>query len=213
MLHWPVRYKQYKRSARHAPPTPHINSNTRKRTLLAKETRLRERVYIGSIRLRDSTAYRHMKFHEHPVSVWPPRQKSYLQWTDREPNTRRGLHQGTINVKVKVTFRGGVEVQLYSFFNFGANGVVHQRHAQVALPPGKTRYPLYRRLSGPQGRGGQVRKISPPPHWASIPWIVQPVASSYTDWAIQATIIIIINTVTLSLRRLKPKSCFIYHHL
>ena len=31
-----------------------------------------------------------------------------------------------------------------------------------SLPPGKTRYPLYRRMSGPQGRSGQVRKISPP---------------------------------------------------
>jgi hypothetical protein len=30
------------------------------------------------------------------------------------------------------------------------------------LPPGKTRYPLYRRLGGPQGRSVQVRKISPP---------------------------------------------------
>ena len=30
------------------------------------------------------------------------------------------------------------------------------------LPPGKTRYPLYKRLGGPQGRSGQVRKISPP---------------------------------------------------
>jgi hypothetical protein len=30
------------------------------------------------------------------------------------------------------------------------------------LPPGKTRYPLYRRLDGPQGRSGRVRKISPP---------------------------------------------------
>ena len=30
--------------------------------------------------------------------------------------------------------------------------------------PGKeTRYPLYRRLGGPQGRCGRVRKISPPP--------------------------------------------------
>jgi hypothetical protein len=29
-----------------------------------------------------------------------------------------------------------------------------------SLPPGKTRYPLYRRLGGPQGRSGQVRKIS-----------------------------------------------------
>ena len=30
------------------------------------------------------------------------------------------------------------------------------------LSPGKTRYPLYRRLGGPQDRSGQVRKISPP---------------------------------------------------
>ena len=29
-------------------------------------------------------------------------------------------------------------------------------------PPVKTRYPLYRRLGGPQGRSGLVRKISPP---------------------------------------------------
>jgi hypothetical protein len=28
-----------------------------------------------------------------------------------------------------------------------------------SLPLGKTRYPLYRRLGGPQGRYGQVRKI------------------------------------------------------
>jgi len=32
-----------------------------------------------------------------------------------------------------------------------------------SLPPGKTRYLLYRRLGGPQSRSGQVRKISPPP--------------------------------------------------
>jgi len=25
-----------------------------------------------------------------------------------------------------------------------------------SLPPGKTRYPLYKRLGGPQGRSGQV---------------------------------------------------------
>ena len=31
-----------------------------------------------------------------------------------------------------------------------------------SLPLGKTRYSLYRRLGGPQGRYGQVRKISPP---------------------------------------------------
>jgi len=32
-----------------------------------------------------------------------------------------------------------------------------------SLPPGKFRYPLYKRLFGPQGRSGQVRKISPQP--------------------------------------------------
>jgi hypothetical protein len=37
-----------------------------------------------------------------------------------------------------------------------------QHHASAALPPGQTRHPLYRRLGGPQGRCGRVRKISPP---------------------------------------------------
>ena len=37
-----------------------------------------------------------------------------------------------------------------------------QRHAPAALPPGKTRYPSYRRLGEPQGRSGRLRKISPP---------------------------------------------------
>ena len=37
-----------------------------------------------------------------------------------------------------------------------------QRHSPAALPPGKTRYSLYRRLDGPQGRSGQVRKIKHP---------------------------------------------------
>ena len=35
-----------------------------------------------------------------------------------------------------------------------------KRHAPSALPAGKTRYPFYRRLGGPQGQSGQVRKIS-----------------------------------------------------
>ena len=41
-------------------------------------------------------------------------------------------------------------------------GVGGQHHAPAALPPEKTRYPLYRRLGGPQARSRQVRKISPP---------------------------------------------------
>ena len=48
------------------------------------------------------------------------------------------------------------------------DGVGGQNHVPAALPQGKTRYPLYRRLGGPQGRSGQVRKISLP-HRDSIP--------------------------------------------
>jgi hypothetical protein len=40
-----------------------------------------------------------------------------------------------------------------------------QRHAPAALATGRTRYPLYRRLGGPQDRSGRVRKISPPPRF------------------------------------------------
>jgi hypothetical protein len=36
-----------------------------------------------------------------------------------------------------------------------------QRHALATLSPGKTRYPLYRKLGGLQGRSGRVLKISP----------------------------------------------------
>jgi hypothetical protein len=59
-----------------------------------------------------------------------------------------------------------------------------QRHAPAALPPGMTRYPLYRRLGGPPGRFGRVRKISPPPGFD--PQTVQLIASRYTDYAIPA---------------------------
>jgi hypothetical protein len=58
-------------------------------------------------------------------------------------------------------------------------GVGGQHHAPAALPPGMTRYQLYRRLGRPQGRSGQVLKISPPPGFD--PRTVQPVASRYTD--------------------------------
>jgi hypothetical protein len=58
-------------------------------------------------------------------------------------------------------------------------GVGGQRHAPAALLPGKTRY---RRPGGPKGRSGRVRKISPTTGIRSRN--VQPVASSYTDYAI-----------------------------
>jgi hypothetical protein len=58
-------------------------------------------------------------------------------------------------------------------------GVSGQCHTPAALPLGKTRYPLYRRLGGPQGRPGWVQKISSPPGFD--PRTVQPVANCYTD--------------------------------
>jgi len=62
-------------------------------------------------------------------------------------------------------------------------------HPGRLLPPGKTRYPLYRRLSGPQGRSAQVRKISPPPGFD--PRTIKFVASRYTDCATGPTLICI----------------------
>jgi transposase len=81
--------------------------------------------------------------------------------------------------------RGGVEVKLYSFLTSALEGVGNQHHAPVALTPVKNRYPLYRRLGGPQGRSGRVRKISPPPEFD--PRTVQPVVSRHTDWATRPT--------------------------
>ena len=52
------------------------------------------------------------------------------------------------------------------------------------LPPGKTRYPFYRRLVGPQGRSGPAEKLVPTGIRSPT---VQPVVSRYTDWAIRPT--------------------------
>jgi hypothetical protein len=62
-----------------------------------------------------------------------------------------------------------------------------QRHGPAApYIRGKTRYPVYRWPGGPQGRFGQVRKISPPPGFD--PRTVQPVCSRYTDYATRPTL-------------------------
>jgi hypothetical protein len=63
--------------------------------------------------------------------------------------------------------------------NLDARRVGGQHHALAALPPEKTRYPLYRRLSGTQGRSGRVWKTSPPPGFD--PRTVLAVVSRYTD--------------------------------
>ena len=99
-------------------------------------------------------------------------------------------------------------------------GVGGQRHAPAALPPGKTWYPLYRRLGGPQSPSGLVQKISPPPGFD--PRTVQPVVSRYTDWAAPVIIHVLFpNTEVLQweleifvilLRKTVLKS-FLAHHI
>ena len=52
------------------------------------------------------------------------------------------------------------------------------------IPPGKTRYPFYRRLGGPQGRSGRAENLVPT---GIRPRTVQPVVSRYNDWATRPT--------------------------
>jgi hypothetical protein len=53
------------------------------------------------------------------------------------------------------------------------------------LPPGKTRYPFYRRLGGPQGRSRRAEDLVPTGIWSRT---VQLVVSRYTDWATRPTV-------------------------
>jgi hypothetical protein len=84
------------------------------------------------------------------------------------PQTRRGEYRHSSTLSLTSTL----------------DGVGGQRHALAALPPGKTRYPLYRRLGGTQGRSERVWKISSSPGFD--PRTAKTVASRYTDWAIPA---------------------------
>jgi hypothetical protein len=78
--------------------------------------------------------------------------------------------------------RGWVELELYSFESSALEGGEWSASRPgLNLPPGKTRYPLYERLGGPQSRSGEVRKISPPTGIRSPDRL--PVVSRYTDWA------------------------------
>jgi hypothetical protein len=89
-----------------------------------------------------------------------------------------------VKVKVKFTLEQAANaqrgVQFCSFFNLSARwGLVVNATPRPLYPPVKTRYPLYRRLGGPQGRFGWVLKISVPLGFK--PWTVQLIASHYTD--------------------------------
>ena len=99
-------------------------------------------------------------------------------------------------IKVKVKVKSSLEQATkahrensYSSFNLGARwGWVFNVTPQL----------FYRRLGRPQGRSGQVRKISPPPGFDSR--TVRPEASTYTDWAIPASVFLIVTKFNLSMR-------------
>ena len=69
-------------------------------------------------------------------------------------------------------------------------GVVAARPGRT-LPPGKTRYPFYRRLGGPQGLSGRAENLIPTGIRSRT---VQPAVSHYTDWATGPIIYIYIRT-------------------
>jgi len=59
------------------------------------------------------------------------------------------------------------------------------------LPPGKTRYPFYRSLGGPQDRSGRAENLVPTGIRSRT---VQPIVSRYTDWAIRHTSCVVAQT-------------------
>jgi len=74
---------------------------------------------------------------------------------------------------------GWVEVYLYSSMTAVLEGGEWSAtRPGRALPPGKTRYPFYRSLGGPQGRSGRVENLVSTEIRSRT---VQPVVSRYTD--------------------------------
>jgi hypothetical protein len=75
--------------------------------------------------------------------------------------------------------RGWVEVYLYPFLTAALEGSEWSAaRPNRTLPPGNTRYPLYRRMGGPQGQSGRAENLAP---LGFDPRTVQPVVSRHTD--------------------------------
>jgi hypothetical protein len=78
------------------------------------------------------------------------------------------------------------------------------------LPPGKTRYPLYRRLGGPQGRSGRSENLVPT---GIRPRTLQPVVNRYTDWATGPTWIVHTNLLIQNMTALLTPNCHCYKRI
>ena len=107
-------------------------------------------------------------------------------------------------VKVKWSFTGPVwprswvEVYLYSFLTTALEGGEWSAaRPGRTLPPGKTRYPFYRRLGGLQGRYGRMENLFPTGTQSRT---VQPGVSHYTDWATRPTLLVVRSCKMVALR-------------
>ena len=170
-LYWP-RTMQYSASHRLESALLKVFSTERK----GQVSRNISRNYFWRIFLQPTGKY-----------IEPRWQQNYCT---RKTDSFRVLAHRTVGFRaVKFTLEQATKAQSWRrgitpHFLWRWMGVRGQRHSPATLRPGKTRYPLYRRLGGPQGRSGRVRNILPPPGFD--PRTVQPVASRYTDWAMAA---------------------------
>ena len=101
--------------------------------------------------------------------------------------TKFGFHKSKCTVHPKTGHEGPEGEQRYSStlaLNSALDRGGWSKPRLSRFIPGMSRYPSYRRLGGPQGRSGQVGKISPPPGFD--PLTVKPVASRNNDYTIPA---------------------------
>jgi len=76
------------------------------------------------------------------------------------------------------------------------------------LPPGKTWYPLYGRLGGPQGRSGWAENLVPTGIWSQSR---QSVVNRYTNWANRTTVKWYVFSINHETNRRQKGVTFIYN--
>ena len=108
-----------------------------------------------------------------------------LYWDNYIKNVKCTLVQALRLCTGRTANGWGTGIPLHFLEHGARSGWGFSTTPRPLLPPGKTRYPLYRRLGRHQDRSGQVRKIWPPPGFD--PRTAQAVASRYNDWATRPT--------------------------
>jgi len=98
------------------------------------------------------------------VGISPTSRPLFTPGKDPVPIVQEaGWAPGPVWTSEKISSPPGFGPRLYSFLGPSAldgGGGSAPRPGRY-LPPGKTRYPLYRRLGGPQGRSGRAENLVP----------------------------------------------------